>query len=279
MGQIVKQMSAHTTRYYWYPGDRKEWVRGLVALVLGGAAYCLAHLAHQTTLVAAAAGTAVTAALAGYNFGRRDSRELARFAEIAEKAGRAGRRQAVVHTGRAAWRGVATGAGGAAAAVVIANLSTRGLLADWLLPMVPAVVGALFHQIGMMYERLGRSATTAGPAAVQPARRPKLAPTTRTAPVRSPVAAVPAAFYLDESVSVPEAMLTPVKSVKPPMPASLALLELAEAHRAEIRQTHRDTPAPTVDPAAPVDPKPERARGRHAHGRHVGRARVEQAIS
>src|SRR5882757_7701020 len=101
MGQIVKQMSAHTTRYYWYPGDRKHWMRGVVALVLGGSAYCLLHLAHQSMLVAAVVGTSVTAALAGLNFGRRDSRELARFADIAAQVGRTGKRQAVMYTGRA----------------------------------------------------------------------------------------------------------------------------------------------------------------------------------
>src|SRR5205085_1332494 len=86
-------------------------------------------------------------------------------------------------------------------------------------------------------------------------------------------------FYLDESVSVPAAMLTPVKSVKPPMPASLALLELAEAHRAEILQGHRDTaaaPAPVVPPAAPATkarhdaPRSHRASGRHVRLAQLG---------
>ena len=27
MGQIIRQISPNTTRYYWYPGDKKEWLR------------------------------------------------------------------------------------------------------------------------------------------------------------------------------------------------------------------------------------------------------------
>ena len=35
MGQIVKQLSEHTTRYYWYPGDKREWGRAAVAAGTG----------------------------------------------------------------------------------------------------------------------------------------------------------------------------------------------------------------------------------------------------
>jgi hypothetical protein len=38
------------------------------------------------------------------------------------------------------------------------------VVADWVLPIVPAVVGALAHQTGMLYERLGATASTPGPA-------------------------------------------------------------------------------------------------------------------
>ena len=40
MGQVVKQLSAHTTRYYWYPGEKREWLRGVAALAAGFAATC-----------------------------------------------------------------------------------------------------------------------------------------------------------------------------------------------------------------------------------------------
>ncbi|HEY2794725.1 MAG TPA: hypothetical protein VGJ28_20360 [Micromonosporaceae bacterium] len=162
MGQVVKQMSSHSTRYIWYPGDKKEWLRGVLALVAGAVVYALLHLLTRNMLFSAVVGTSTAAGLAGFNFGRRDSRELARFAEISKS--KYVRRQTAVHTGRAVWRGVAEGTGGAAAAVIIVNLSERGVLADWLLPLVPAVIGALTHQIGMMYERLGTSESTEGPA-------------------------------------------------------------------------------------------------------------------
>ena len=162
MGQIVKQVSNHSTRYYWYPGDKKEWLRGLIAIAAGVAAFVLLHLLTHGTLLPAVVGTSITAAMAGVNFGRRDSRELARFAELAKT--KPARRQTAVHTGRAMWRGVAEGTGGAAAAVLIVNLRQRGVGADWLLPLVPAIVGALAHQIGGMYEHLGTTQSTVGPA-------------------------------------------------------------------------------------------------------------------
>jgi hypothetical protein len=162
MGQVVKQVSNHSTRYYWYPGEKKEWLRGVIALATGVAAYVLLHVTTHSTVLAAVVGTSLATGAAGFNFGRRDSRELARFADLAKS--KYVRRQAAVHTGRAVWRGIAEGTGGAAAAVLIANLAEGGILANWLLPLVPAVIGALAHQSGMMYERLGTSQSTDGPA-------------------------------------------------------------------------------------------------------------------
>ena len=37
------------------------------------------------------------------------------------------------------------------------NLPPTGFVANWVLPMVPATVGALAHQAGMVYERLARA--------------------------------------------------------------------------------------------------------------------------
>jgi hypothetical protein len=56
------------------------------------------------------------------------------------------------------------GFGGAAAAVLILNLPHRGIVADWILPVVPAVVGALAHQAGMLFEQLPKGASNAGAA-------------------------------------------------------------------------------------------------------------------
>ena len=161
MGQIVKQVSETTTKYYWYPGERKEWLRALLAVAAGGVVFGLLWLVTRDMLVATVVGTLVAAAVAGVNFGRRDARALDGFPKLGDKAAR---RAAVGHTGKAAWRAMAHGFGGAAAAVLILNLPDHGLLADWVLPVVPTVVGALAHQAGMLHERLGVSVSTVGPA-------------------------------------------------------------------------------------------------------------------
>lgn len=161
MGRIVKQVSETTTKYYWYPGDKREWRRAGVAIGLGVVIGGVVMLFSRDLLVAVPAGTCVTAAALGLNFGRRDARALAGFPDLGD---RAARRAAMGHTGRAAWRAVAQGFFGAGAAVLIINLPGTGIVADWVLPVLPAVVGALTHQAGMLQERLGTSAGTAGPA-------------------------------------------------------------------------------------------------------------------
>jgi hypothetical protein len=161
MGYIVKQVSEHTTTYRWYPGDRAEWRRAAVAIGVGVGVLGLVLLVTGDMLPAVVLATSVTAGLGGLNYGRRDARALDGFANLGE---RSVRRAAVTHTGRAAWRAVAQGCFGAGAAVLILNLPPEGVLADWFLPVVPAVVGALARQGGMLWERLGASVSTAGPA-------------------------------------------------------------------------------------------------------------------
>ncbi len=169
MGQIVKRMGGDTTRYYWYPGDKKEYLRSAAAIVLGILAYLVLHAVTHASLMPAVAGTSIAAMLAGFNFGRRDSRAIAAFAEATsagrdKNAARSRRRTAVVHSGHAVWRGFAEGAGGAAAAILIANLPADGVVANWLLPLVPAALGALAHQLGMVFESLGHSRAAGEPA-------------------------------------------------------------------------------------------------------------------
>lgn len=158
MGRIAKQVSEHTTRYYWYPGDKKEWTRAGIALGVGAGVFALVWLVAGSTLPALVTGASATAALAGINFGRRDARALAGFPDLGEKAAR---RAAVAHTGRAAWRALVEGVGGASAALLIVNLPAHGFLANWMLPLVPAMIGALAHQFGMLYERVARSSQPA----------------------------------------------------------------------------------------------------------------------
>jgi hypothetical protein len=167
MGRIAKQVSETSTRYYWYPGDKAEWVRAGVATVTGTMVGTIVGLMTGSGLAAVVTGAAVLSALAGVNFGRRDARALAGFPALSDKAAR---RAAVSHAGKAVWRAMVEGVGAAGLAVLIANLPARGIVADWLLPIVPAVVGALAHQAGMLYERLAQvSAPVAkAPGAVKP---------------------------------------------------------------------------------------------------------------
>jgi hypothetical protein len=161
MGQIVKQVSEHTTKYYWYPSDKREWAWAGLAVGTGALAFAFVVVLGAEVLTAAVVGTSLTAAMTSLNFGRRDARALAGFPDLGD---RAARRAAVGHTGRAAWRAIAQGFGGAAAAVLILNLPDRGFVADWILPIVPALIGGLAHQSGLFYERLKVTASTPGPA-------------------------------------------------------------------------------------------------------------------
>jgi len=158
MGQIVKKLSENTNRYYWYPGDKREWIRAGVALGAGAVMFGFALLVTRHAVPALTAGAAVTAVLAGFNFGRRDLR--AAQAGV-EGSGRDARRALVDYVGRAGWRGAVQGIGAAFAAVLIANMPASGLLADWILPAVPVALGALSHQAGMAYERMAQTRTPA----------------------------------------------------------------------------------------------------------------------
>jgi hypothetical protein len=170
MGRIVKQVSDGMTKYYWYPGDKKEWIRAGVAVGVGAVAFGVTYLFSRDVLVSAVVGTSVSAAIAGLNFGRRDARALAGFPNLGDKAAR---RAAMGHTGRAAWRAMVEGFIGAASAVLILNLPHDGLVADWVMPVVPAIVGALAQQAGMLYERLSASSPEPAPA-IEAAATPAL---------------------------------------------------------------------------------------------------------
>lgn len=158
MGLIVKQVGESTTKYYWYPGDTQEYRRALIALGSGAGAFALVYLATRNVLAATTVGTSATALLAGLNLGRRDAHALAGFPDF---DGRAARRAAVAHSGRAVWRAVVEGVGMAAAAVLIANLPATGFVADWLLPVVPAAIGACAHQAGMLMRKMEKQVSTA----------------------------------------------------------------------------------------------------------------------
>ena len=165
MGRIVKTRGEGVTKYYWYPGEKADWIKAAIAAGSGLVVLALVALTTHSGLWASVLGTSVTAAVAGVNFGRRDARALHAFPDVASV-----RKAAIVDTGRAMWRALVKGCGAAGAAILVANMSAHGFVADWLLPLVPTVVGALAHQSGMLYERItedakARAAAPASPAA------------------------------------------------------------------------------------------------------------------
>lgn len=162
MGRIVKKVDDSTSKYYWYPGEKDEWIRAVVALAVGGGVAALLMLITRNSLAAVVAGCSATLLFAGFNFGRRDAKALAGFPNMSDKAAR---RAAIVYSGRAAWRGVVQGLGAALAAMLVLNVAHRGWVADWVLPLVPAVLGALGHQTGMVWDRLGTTVAAPKPAA------------------------------------------------------------------------------------------------------------------
>ncbi len=162
MGRIEKKLSDSSTTYYWYPGQKREWVRAVIALGAGGIVGMGLMLLTRSSMAAVLLGSSVTLAIAGFSIGRRDREALAGFSGL---TGKAARRASIGHTGKAAWRGLVMGVGSVVAAILVINLSPTGWLYDWVLPVVPAVVFAVARQIGLVREQLGASVSTAGPAA------------------------------------------------------------------------------------------------------------------
>jgi len=262
-------------RYAWYPGDGEHWIRGLAAVLLGAFAFALLLLFTRSVMVAAVVGTSVTAGMAGLNLGRRDARELTRFAEVLAAPRR---KHAVMHTGRAMWRGIVEGTGGAVAAIIIVNLPEHGLAADWLAPLAPAVVGALGHQVGMMHERV---------APRLPPARPSRLPKALRVPWRGKT---PGEFYLAEAKAKQEkearagATAAPDPTAGPDVNAAP---DPTVAPDAEGTNAWRRPPdLPTTTEVAPPSAGEAPSTGRHAAaepaataqpaatGRHAARTRA-----
>ena len=174
MGQMIRQISPNTTRYYWYPGDKKAWLRALVAAASGGAVLGLTYAFTHSMLASMVLGLSVASGILAYNLGRRDLQSADALTAATP------RRDIVSAGGRATWRGFAEGAAAALAALVIAGLAPGGFWVDWVLPLVPAVVGGLSRQAALMTERLthrSEPATTfMGPAATRRAPDPEPGP-------------------------------------------------------------------------------------------------------
>lgn len=149
MGRIVRELGEGTTKYYWYPGQKSDWIKSGICVAAGGAAFLACYLITKNELVAAVIGASVTCGVGGVYLGRRDVGALSELHDMVAE-----RRAAVVDAGRAAWRATVQGFVVAASAVFVLNMPHTGFVADWVLPVVPALVGAVAHSGGMLYERM-----------------------------------------------------------------------------------------------------------------------------
>lgn len=168
MGRIVRDLGQGVTKYYWYPGQKGDWIKSLVAIGAGGAAYVLTYVLLKNSLASATIAACVVTGIGGAYLGRRDVGGLRDFHDLAAE-----RRAAMADGGRAAWRGTVQGFTCAAAAVFVLNMPSTGFVADWLLPVVPAVVGALAHTAGMIYERLSEFSTPSATPEVEEKPKPE----------------------------------------------------------------------------------------------------------
>ena len=150
MGRYVKERGEGAQTYYWYPGQKTDWVQAAIAVGSGAIAAAAVRVVTGSNMWAAAVGFTVTAALAGTYLGRRDARALA----VTNMT----RLSSFLVLGMAFLRALAKGSGAALAAIVIARAATPGFWTEWALPLVPAVVGAVAHHLGMFYENLEKAA-------------------------------------------------------------------------------------------------------------------------
>ncbi|WP_433216385.1 hypothetical protein ACQP00_07715 [Dactylosporangium sp. CS-047395] len=155
MGQLIRQIGPNTTRYYWYPGDKKEWLRALLAVGAGGAVLGLTYFLTRSWLAATTLGITVASGVAGFNFGRRD------LAAAEALNARTPRRDAASAVGRASWRGFAQGAVVGFGTLIVVHLPATGFVADWLLPLAPGVVFGLAWQASLVAGRLSHESTKA----------------------------------------------------------------------------------------------------------------------
>jgi hypothetical protein len=155
MGKIERQISEGVTKYYWYPGEKADWIRGVLTVLGGGLLFGLIFAVTKNSLIAAVvSGTAVQAVVGAY-LGRRDAAGLSEFHDPASE-----RREAIIDGTRAAWRGTLQGLLCAGSAMLVLNMPSEGFLADWVLPFVPSIIGALAHSGGMLWERLAQEVGT-----------------------------------------------------------------------------------------------------------------------
>ncbi|MCW2504441.1 MAG: hypothetical protein JWO79_2725 [Actinomycetia bacterium] len=142
MGRMARPASGGLTKYYWYPGERGDWVQAIAAVGSGLVTGVLVRAVSGSGLWGAVLGATVTAVLAGHTLGKRDAKALRGLTRIGAAEG-----------GRAAWRGFVKGAGPVLAALLVYRSGGHGFVDGWVLPLVPGAAGALTHQAAMFLEQ------------------------------------------------------------------------------------------------------------------------------
>ncbi len=142
MGHIERAGSNGFTRYIWYPGNIADWKRVGIALGAGVVVFIGLYVLIDSTLWATVAGTTVTACMTGYALGNKDASGFDSIADLKSS-----------ETARGLWRAVAKGFGAAAGAVLVVHAAPVSGWTGWLLPILPAISGAIAHQCGIMQVR------------------------------------------------------------------------------------------------------------------------------
>jgi hypothetical protein len=142
MGRMARPASGGLTKYYWYPGERSDWVQAFAAAGSGLLAGVLVRVVSGSGLWGTVLGATVTAVMAGHTLGRRDANAMRGLSRIGAADGV-----------RAAWRALVKGAGPVLAALLVYRAGGHGFVGGWLLPAVPGAAGALAHQAAMLLEQ------------------------------------------------------------------------------------------------------------------------------
>ncbi len=142
MGRIERAGSNGFTRYIWYPGNLEDWKRVAIAVGTGAVVFLGLHIVAHSMLWATVVGTTVTACMTGYALGNKDASGFDSIADLKSS-----------ETSRALWRALAKGFGAAGAAVLVVHAAPASSWTGWLLPLLPAISGAIAHQCGIMQVR------------------------------------------------------------------------------------------------------------------------------
>lgn len=154
MGRFERKGATGVLKNIWYPGNLDDWRRAGISVGAGLAVGVVLWLLFGNTVFSVVVGASVTAGISGLAFGQRDARALANLGELKTP-----------ETGKALWRALVKGVGAAFLAVLVAHVTSGSGVSSWVLPLVPAVVAAIAHQVGMVQIRLDQAAKAKAEAA------------------------------------------------------------------------------------------------------------------